>query len=117
MIAFDIFLNGERVCTAGVESDFGMLTAVFSWTKRDLAMLPNEIRSEVPVEDLKMIVSGQKSLGENRFENLQWQGRELQPGDDIRIRIVEADQVDMPESSKKIHPKYVQKKRSDRRLH
>jgi hypothetical protein len=117
MIAFEIFLNGEKICTAGVETDFGMLTAVISWTKRDLDRLPNEVRSEVSAEDLKMIVSGQKSLGENRYENLQWQGRELKPGDDIRIRIVDAEQADAPESSRKIHPQYVRKKGSDRRLH
>ena len=117
MIAFEIFVNGEKVCTAGVESDFGMLTTVLSWTKRDLDRLPNDVRSEVPAEDLKMIISGQKSLGGNGFENLQWQGSELKPGDDIRIRIIHADKVDAPESSRKIHPKYVQKKRSDKLLH
>jgi DNA-directed RNA polymerase subunit E'/Rpb7 len=117
MIAFEILVNGDRVCTAGVESDFGMLTTVLSWTKRDLDRLPDEIRSEVPAEELKMIISGQKSLDEKNFENLQWQGRELKPGDEVRIRIIHADQVDAPESSKKIHPKYVQKKRSGRLLH
>ena len=103
MIAFEIVVNGERVCTAGVDSDFGMLATVLSWTKRDLDRLPGEIRSEVPAEDLKMIISGQKSLGEKDFENLQWQGRQLKPGDEVRIRIIQADQVDAPETSQKKH--------------
>jgi hypothetical protein len=64
-----------------------------------------------------MIISGQKSLSEDDLENLQWQGRVLKPGDDIRIRIIDTDQIDAPTSSKKIHPKYVPKKRSDRLLH
>jgi hypothetical protein len=117
MIAFEIFVNGEKVCTAGVGSDFGMLTTILSWTKRDLDRLPDEVRSELPPEDLKMIVSGQKILSEDDVENLQWKGRVLKPGDDIRIRIVDTDHIDAPASSKKIHPKYIQKKRSDRLLH
>ena len=117
MIAFDIFVNGEKVCTAGVDSDYGMLTSILSWAKRDLSRLPAEIRSEVSGEELKMVISGQKSLGDNDFENLQWKGRDLKPGDEIRIAVVDVDGVDAPESTQKISPKYVKKKRSDIILH
>ena len=131
MIAFDIFLNGEKVCRAGVGSDYGLLTAIFSWTKRDLGRLPAagqqhierelrlpaEVRSELPAEDLKMVINGQRTRGENGVENLQWQGRDLRPGDDIHIRIVDVDHADAPETVKKIRPKFVQKKPSDILLH
>jgi hypothetical protein len=117
MIAFDIFLNGEKVCRAGVGSDYGLLTAIFSWTKRDLGRLPAEVRSELPAEDLKMVINGQRNRGENGVENLQWQGRDLHPGDDIHIRIVDVDHADAPETVKKIRPKFVQKKPSDILLH
>jgi hypothetical protein len=117
MIAFEIFVNEEKVCTAGVDSDYGMLTSILSWAKRDLSRLPAEIRSEVSGEELKMVVSGQKSLGGNDFENLQWKGRNLKLGDEIRIAIVDVDRVDAPASTKKISPKYVEKKRSDIILH
>lgn len=117
MIAFDIFVNDEKVCTAGVDSDFGMLTSILSWAKRDLGRLPAEVRSEVSGEELKMVISGQKSLGGNDFENLQWKDHTLQPGDEIRIAIVNVDHVDAPASTKKISPKYVKKKPSDIILH
>lgn len=117
MIAFEIFVNDEKVCTAGVESDYGMLTSILSWTKRDVGRFPAEVRSEVSSEELKMVVSGQKSLGGNDFENLQWKGRHLQPGDEVRIAIVDVDHVDAPESTKKINPQYVKKKPSDIILH
>jgi len=117
MIAFEIFVNEEKVCTAGVDSDYGMLTSILSWAKRDLSRLPAEIRSEVAGEELKMVISGQKSLGDNDFENLQWKGRDLKPGDEIRIAVVDVDAVDAPESTQKIRPKYVKKKRSDIILH
>jgi hypothetical protein len=33
MIAFEVSLNGKRVCTAGVQ-DFGVLSAIVSWVRR-----------------------------------------------------------------------------------
>ena len=117
MIALDIFINGERACTAGVDSDFGMLTAIVSWVKRDLNRMPAEIQAEIAAEEFKIAVSGQKSAGAEDFENLQWQGRSLRPGDEIRIAIVDTDRVDPPETVKKVHPKYVKKNRSGRTLH
>ena len=117
MIAFDIFVNEEKVCTAGVDSDYGMLTSILSWAKRDLSQFPAEVRSNVSGEELKLVVSGQKSLGDNDLENLQWKGCDLKPGDEIRIAVVEVDRVDAPVSTKKIRPKYVKKKPSDIILH
>lgn len=117
MIAFEIFLNGDKICTAGVDADYGMLTAMLAWVKRDVGQLPAEVRSDVSAEDLKMTISGQKSLGAGDLENLQWPGVALKPGDDIRIRIVDAGRVDPPETAKKIRPKYVPKKSDDITLH
>ena len=117
MIAFEIFLNGEKICTAGVDADYGMLTAMLAWVKRDVGQLPAEVRSDVSAEDLKMTISGQKSLGANDLENLQWPGVALKPGDDIHIRIVDAGRIDPPQTAKKIRPKYVPKKNDDVTIH
>jgi hypothetical protein len=117
MIAFEIWVNGEKICTAGVNSDLGMLTSILSWTKRDVSRLPAEVRSEVSGEELKLVINGQKNLGGSQFENLQWKGRALKPGDEIRIAIIETDQADPPHAAKKIKPKFVRPKRSDIILH
>jgi hypothetical protein len=117
MIAFDISVNGERVCTAGVDSHFGILTAIVSWVKRDVDRMPADIRSEIAGEEFKIAVSGQKSVGADEFENYQWRGCDLKPGDEIHIAIVDVDRVDAPQTVKKIRPKYVQKNDSDRTLH
>jgi hypothetical protein len=117
MIAFDIVVNEKKVCTAGVDSDYGMLTAILSWAKRDLSRLPAEVRTEVPGEALKMVVSGQRNLDGSDSENLQWTGCDLKPGDEIRIAIVDVDRVDAPASTEKVSPNYVKKKPSDRMLH
>jgi hypothetical protein len=34
MIAFEVFLNGNKVCRAGV-GDLGVLTTVLSWVRRE----------------------------------------------------------------------------------
>ena len=117
MIAFEIWVNGEKVCIAGVDSDFGMLTTILSWAKRDISRFPLEVRSEVAEEELKIAISGQKGLGDNDFENLQWSGRSLKPGDEIRVLVVDVDEVDPPETAKKINPKYVRKKQPKIILH
>ena len=117
MIAFEIWINGEKICTAGVDSDLGMLTSFLSWTKRDVSRLPAEMRSEVSGEELKLVINGQRNLGQNQFENVQWQGCELKPGDEVRIAIIETDQADRPAAVKKINPKFVRPKRSDIILH
>ena len=117
MIAFEIWVNGEKFCTAGVDSDYGILTTLLSWAKRDIGRLPSDIQSEVAEEELKIAISGQKGLGDNDFENLQWAGRHLKPGDEIRVKVVDVDQVDPPETTKKINPKYVRKKQSKIILH
>ena len=117
MIAFEIWVNGEKLCTAGVDTDFGMLTTVLSWARRDIRQLPADMRAEVAGEELKMAVSGQKGLGGNKFENLQWQGRNLNVGDEIRVIVVDTDKVDPPITAKKINPKFVPKKKSNIILH
>lgn len=117
MLAFEIWINDEKICTAGVDSDLGILTSILSWTKRDVSQLPAEVRTEVSGEELKLAVNGQKNLGGNQFENLQWKGREVRQGDEIRIAIIDANSVDAPETVTKISPKYVRPKRSDIILH
>ena len=117
MIAFDIVVNDKKVCTAGVDSDYGMLTAILSWARRDLSRLPVEVRAEVPAEALQMVVSGQRNLDGSDLENLQWKGCDLKPGDEIRIAIVDVDRVDAPASTEKVSPNCVKKKRSDMMLH
>jgi hypothetical protein len=117
MIAFEITINGQKITTAGVESEFGMLTALLTWTRRDIRELPAEIRSEVPEEDLKIVLSGQRIIAKNDMENLQWKGHTLKPGDDVRIKIVDVERVDDPQRVKKIHSEFVEKKSSEMTLH
>lgn len=77
MIAFEISVNGEKLCTAGI-GDKGVLSAIINGPKR-----PN------------LSVGGLAN-----DEHLHWLEREagfgLKVGDEVTVRIVEADCVDEP---------------------
>ena len=58
MICFEIFVNGKKICTAGIDSEFGVLTSIVTWVKRDLTQIPLEERHKIPEEELDFNVGG-----------------------------------------------------------
>jgi len=81
MRAFEIYVNGEKLCTAGIGDD-GVLSAIASSvTGRSRA-------------DLHLHVGGLISLGK---EHVSWiEQRHLAVGDEILVKVVEANSVDEP---------------------
>ena len=104
MIAFKVEINGEKICTAGIESTFGVLTSILSWAKRDVSQLSVEVRKAVPEEELKLTVAGNAIYEKGDVNNVQWVGRNLEPGDQIKIHILETNEVDKPIKSKRSAP-------------
>ena len=86
MLAFEIYINGKKRCTAGI-SGACVLTACLSWVLRE----PKSRRGKR--EELKLGVGG---LVSHSDEDLEWLSRDLQPGDEVTIRIIEAAKVDKP---------------------
>jgi hypothetical protein len=80
MRAFEISLNGKKLCVAGVGND-GVLSAVVDWVVK-----PEH-------GDLDLTVGGLISYREHVY----WIRREpLDVNDEIKVRIIEADQVEEP---------------------
>jgi hypothetical protein len=79
MRAFEIYINGERLCLAGVGSA-GVFSAVIEYLGGD-------------EEDLRLDVGGWLIPEQ---EHVRWRDRSLSVGDDVRIRILESDKVDAP---------------------
>ena len=79
MRAFEIYINGERLCLAGV-SNASVFTAIIEYVGQD-------------EEDLHLHVGG-SLIPEQEY--VTWQYRGLSVGDDVRIRILESDKVDAP---------------------
>lgn len=113
MISFEVKINGEKVCIAGIEHEFGALATILSWVSRDLRDFPEESRSRVPQEELKFDVSGTIAYGKNDDENLRWVHRSLSPGDEINIKILESAHFDEPKSRERSDPHLVEKAKRD----
>ena len=89
MRAFEIYINGERLCLAGV-SNAGIFTAIIEYLGGD-------------EEHLHFGVGG---LLIPEQEHVTWQDRSLSVGDDVRIRTLESDKVDAPTERSPRNPKH-----------
>jgi hypothetical protein len=79
MRAFEVHVNGERLCLAGVGED-GVLTAIVDYAGRDKERLHLHVGGLLIPEE----------------QHVKWQDRYLNVGDEVRIRIVESVKVDVP---------------------
>jgi hypothetical protein len=81
MIAFDVYLNGEKVCTAG-NNDLTSLTATVNF-------FPKRYKHDQLSPTLT--VGGVVSKPE---EFLDWVHRELRVGDRVEVKVVESSKAD-----------------------
>jgi hypothetical protein len=101
MRAFQVSLNGEKLCTAGVGED-GVLTTIVTWvgpTRNRARKGRRTSRSED--EDLDLRVGG--LINPNR-EHVSWHECSLRVGDEVQIQIVDRASVDRPSQRRKIDP-------------
>jgi ClpX C4-type zinc finger len=88
MKCFEITINGEKVCTAGVGED-GVLNSSLSFIKRN----DGETQQS---ESLDLRVGGVANVEPGVMEHLEWLHRDLNVGDEVVIRIIEASMCDKP---------------------
>ncbi|MGH9496556.1 MAG: hypothetical protein ACRD3B_16255 [Candidatus Sulfotelmatobacter sp.] len=89
MRAFEVSLNGEKLCLAGIGDD-GVLTAILSWVTGENAA------------DMFLEVGGLLSLVD---EHVSWLNQKpLRVDDEIQVRIVEVDAVDRPTRRRRRDP-------------
>lgn len=91
MIAFEVFLNGEKLCTVGWQ-DLSVLTAILNWRQ----LKTDDPLVKLDAEDLRFYVGGLSSVAEGNREFLRWVDRPLKVGDEVKIEIVDTDTVDAP---------------------
>jgi hypothetical protein len=89
MKAFVVFVNGERLCTAGI-GDNGVLSAIVNWVGRS-----------DEAGDLSMLLGG---LDSNSDETVTYPTPSLRVGDEVSILIVDTDHVDPPERRSRNRP-------------
>ena len=89
MIAFDVSVNGRRLCTAGVED--GVLSAVMTRVKERTGAR----RTGGPTSKAYMSVTV-SGLQFNSGEHIRWRDKKLKAGDEVTVCIVDAERPDKP---------------------
>jgi hypothetical protein len=95
MIAFEVHLNGKKVCTAGV-GDLGVLSTIVTWRGTQ----PYKKGEQLVAEFLTLDAGGLSSSG----EHLRWVGRKIKRGDEVSIKVVEVASADKPRERKRPNP-------------
>jgi hypothetical protein len=95
MIAFEVHLNGKKVCTAGV-GQLGVLSTCLSWRGPQ----PYQKGGPCVAEYLRLDAGGLADSG----EHLRWLDRKLKRGDVVRIKVVEVDSADKPRERQSPNP-------------
>ncbi len=87
MIAFEIHLNGEKLCVAGI-GERGVLSQHLSWVGRELKAKDVELKTIEPYLHIGGLVNDQ---------HVSWiKQRTLDVGDEVVIKIVEVEVADEP---------------------
>lgn len=104
MIAFEFFVNGKRLGTAGV-GDLGVLSAIVTWVRR----APENSRDGKSFEEELTFSVG----GLHEDTDADWLYKKLSVGDVVTINIVTAETVDQPKRVRRLDPDIAEK--SERR--
>jgi len=83
MRAFKVYLNGKKLCLAGIGDD-GVLTAITNWV----------CGGPYKAADLFLEVGGLISPAQEHVSRIRQ--KPLHVGDEIRVKIVDTDSVDRP---------------------
>lgn len=101
MLCFEVSVNGKRICTAGV-GEFGVLSAIVSWSSLDPERLPPRYRHPDPDQltggRLDLHVGGLLSDHSEGNHHVIWDCPQIQVGDEITVRVVEESKPDEPTS-------------------
>jgi len=95
MRVFDVFVNDEKLCRAGVGDD-GVLDTIVTWVKLTGEAAEEARRSNVPVEETTLHVGGLSNHTHQR-----WVQRMLTVGDHVTIAVASARHADAPSHIRK----------------
>lgn len=96
MIAFEISIDGEKRCTAGV-ADLGVVTVIAAWVRRRNADPTDPAGFGKIEEELTLDVGGLSHDPDGAAVQLRWLREAVHAGQRITLTIVETDTVDTPE--------------------
>ncbi len=95
-VRFEVTLNGEHLCTAGVDG-YGVIAATVlmtSYLKAEASVSQEAVNPHK--YDLNLGVSALECNDSEENRNLTWINRSLREGDELRIRILAEGDIDPP---------------------
>jgi hypothetical protein len=106
MIAFEIQLNGKRVCLAGAD-DLGVLTTIVKVTGK-LGVKTVPLRPDETSADAFYSIGGLTCRADpDKDVHVRWvSGTPLKVGDTIQVVVVDVSKADRPKSRKRANPKH-----------
>jgi hypothetical protein len=105
MIAFEVSLNGKRICTAGAD-DLGVLSTIISACGK-LGKKTVEYRPDETYGEIHYSVGGLTSRS-NSKKNIHLKWKSVAPltiGDVVHVKVVETEKVDRAKSRTRAKPK------------
>ena len=90
MICFEVQINGEKICRAGI-GEFGVLTSGIAWVNNR-----QQRSDEDDVKSVSLNVGGLTIPESDTGEFVTWVREELKVGDQVRMIIVDAVDADEP---------------------
>jgi hypothetical protein len=102
---FEVSINGEKACTAGIQ-DFGVLSAIVTRVKRNPNKVnPSKLKNSTLEEFLEELteieitgLDSNDSAGEHG-KHVHWLRQVLKAGDEIIIRVLPPGESDAPMGS------------------
>jgi hypothetical protein len=104
MIAFEISIDGQKTCTAGV-ADMGVTSVIASWVRR--ASRDPSSGDAIPgcfEEELTLDVGGLAHDPDGTAVQVRWLHQALKPGQQITLAIVETEAADPPRTRDREDP-------------
>jgi hypothetical protein len=110
MIAFEVIVNGKKVCTAGIRK-LGNLCAYLDWSVGPQVAPSTGFTHEQ--ELLQLTVAGVNvrykprkapalKPGFRYTESVEWVKRKIRPGDEVTIRVVDVARISPPRKRKRL---------------
>ena len=98
MLCFEVHLNGQRLCTAGI-GDFGVLSAMITWVSHtpEKPGRPSAAHRASDAMRVDLEVGGLNEDASEIREHVKWIKRSLAVGDEIKLQITEARESDSPQ--------------------
>jgi hypothetical protein len=113
MIAFEISVDGQKKCTAGIP-DMGVVSIIASWVRR----ASREATSGEPMpgrfeEELTLDVGGLSHDPDGASVYARWLRQPLELGQQISIAIVETEEADPPPTREREDPAWAERRKRE----